>query len=87
MPQHEYAGLCEGAESFQHLTDLVIHNMRFSRDLVLPHGLQSVMFQSVFFWGSVRLDMCRCATWALTEERGAGQRVYLFLACTRLNEF
>ena len=86
MPQCEYAALCEGAENFQYLRKLYVDDMRFSRDIVLPHGLQWVVFRNVYFWGVVRLAMCRCATTAITEERVLGS-LNMFLAHARLSEF
>ena len=84
MPQREYAGLCNGAESFQHLRELDFKDMRFSHAIRLPHGLQRVAFRNVYFLGPVRLDMCRCT--APTQDRGAGQLVECFLACAMLSE-
>ena len=81
MPQHEYAGLYEGAESFQHLQELQLDDMRFSHGIVMPRGLQWVMFWDVYFLGAVRLDVCRCATMALQRFVVAGQFLYKFGPC------
>lgn len=65
MARHEDAGLCMGAEmSFQQLRTLDIERLSFLHDIALPHTLESVTLRNIYLVGAVRLDKCKCATFA-----------------------
>ena len=61
MVQHERAGRCLAAESFQHLRELDVGSTCALHDISLPHGLESAAFRDAEFRGVVWLDTCKCA--------------------------
>ena len=65
VAQHERAGLCMAAESFQHLRELDVGSTCVLQGISLPHGLQSAAFRDANFQGVVWLDTCKCAPWGM----------------------
>ena len=67
------AALFEEAESFQHLQDLELDRACFiSSNITLPHTVKRVAFRGVCSQCVVRLDQCKCATFALGGSHIAG---------------